>query len=212
MLASLVKNRKAQVKPSKEELIVAAARHLFLEEGYGATSMEAIALKAGVSKPTLYSHFENKEGLFSEVMVRMCREIGGTPIDELSIQQTPAQVLQQAAKFMLKRALHPTGMALLRTVLAESQKFPELGQVFWETGPHCFSQILATYLSELKTKKNIKIADPQKAAEDFPAVLIGTYVLPVLMGVAPVPSDSELKRRITHTVTTFLAGISSKKN
>ena len=59
----------ASPKPSKRDLIVEAARKLFLEAGYGTTSMDALAAKAGVSKPTIYSYFANKEALFGAVMV-----------------------------------------------------------------------------------------------------------------------------------------------
>ncbi len=193
-------------------MIVNAARTLFLEEGFGATSMDAIAQKAGVSKPTLYSHFQNKEGLFSEVMMSLCCEVGGPPLaDEFSTTQSPDVVLKQLAHFMLKRALHPTGMALFRTVLAEAPKFPELGQVFWQTGPQRFTEMVSQYLATLDREGVLTIPDPQAASEQFRALIIGTYVLPTLMGVVAIPSDKELNRRLTNTVSAFLASLNHQR-
>jgi len=186
-------------------MIVNAARTLFLEEGFGATSMDAIAQKARVSKPTLYSHFHNKEGLFSEVMMSLCCEMGAPLADEFSTTQSPNVVLKQLGHFMLKRALHPTGMALFRTVLAEAPKFPKLGQVFWQTGPQRFTEMVSQYLATLDREGVFTIPDPQAAAEQFRALIIGTYVLPTLMGVVAIPSDKELDRRLTNTVSAFFA-------
>ncbi|MCH8112342.1 MAG: helix-turn-helix transcriptional regulator, partial [Proteobacteria bacterium] len=71
----------AVIPPTKKELIIDAARTLFLKLGFGATSMDAIAAEAGVSKRTVYSHFQNKEALFAGIVISMCQELGGPPSD-----------------------------------------------------------------------------------------------------------------------------------
>jgi AcrR family transcriptional regulator len=48
--------------------VVEAGRRLFLEEGYGATSIKAIAEAAGVSAPTVYAQFESKAGVLGRVV------------------------------------------------------------------------------------------------------------------------------------------------
>jgi len=58
-------------RPSKadalrlREHILSAATELFLAEGYGTTSMEAVAARARISKRTLYDRFEDKAALFA---------------------------------------------------------------------------------------------------------------------------------------------------
>ncbi len=47
--------------------LLAAARELFASEGYAGTSLDAVCLRAGVSKGALYHHFRNKEALFHAV-------------------------------------------------------------------------------------------------------------------------------------------------
>lgn len=50
------------------ELILEEAAELFAQKGFAATSIREIAEAAGVTKPTLYYHFENKDGLIREIV------------------------------------------------------------------------------------------------------------------------------------------------
>lgn len=53
---------------SKRDQIVKAAVETFLENGYDGTSMNKVAEKAGVIKATIYSHFKDKEQLFTAII------------------------------------------------------------------------------------------------------------------------------------------------
>ena len=57
---------------AKRQAILEAAKILFLSNGYANTSMDAVALEAGVSKLTVYSHFTDKETLFTAAVVAKC--------------------------------------------------------------------------------------------------------------------------------------------
>jgi TetR/AcrR family transcriptional repressor of mexJK operon len=59
---------------AKRQAILDAAKTLFLTKGYANTSMDAVATQAGVSKLTVYSHFNDKETLFSAAVVAKCEE------------------------------------------------------------------------------------------------------------------------------------------
>lgn len=50
------------------ERLLREALRLFEESGYAATSVREIVAAAGVSKPVLYYYFNNKEGLYLEIM------------------------------------------------------------------------------------------------------------------------------------------------
>ncbi len=60
--------QKAELRHEKSEAILQGALQVFAEKGYTAASMSQIAIAAGVSKPTLYSYFKNKEGLFTALV------------------------------------------------------------------------------------------------------------------------------------------------
>ncbi len=196
-----------EAPPTKHELIVAAARTLFVGGGFGAISMDAIAAEAGVSKRTVYSHFDNKGSLFAEVMGDMCREFGGPDLDSAPPVETPEVVLKAVGRMILDRILSPHGRAVLRTVLAEAVQFPELGETFWSCGPGRVTRYLSNYFAELGRKVGVSVPDPDLAALQFIGIVTGPYLLPRLLGVAAPPSESELDQALDHAVSTFLDGL-----
>ena len=64
-----------QLSDAKRDAILAAATRSFLAEGYSAVSMDAIALAAPVSKPTLYNYFPGKSALFAAVVAHVCQRM-----------------------------------------------------------------------------------------------------------------------------------------
>src|SRR5690348_1123386 len=55
-------------KAERKRQLLAHAKHLFVTQGYHATTTEKIAQAAGVTEPVLYRHFENKKALFLDVL------------------------------------------------------------------------------------------------------------------------------------------------
>ncbi len=108
-------------------LDVAAA--LFLEQGYGATTLEAVVQGAGVSKRTLYQRFPDKAALFAAVLEHIFESL--RPPETVPLIQgdhLPA-VLERLAGFMLEGALQPRALAVHRLMTAESGRFPEIGRM-----------------------------------------------------------------------------------
>jgi TetR/AcrR family transcriptional regulator, mexJK operon transcriptional repressor len=95
--------------------ILEVATELFLTEGYGSTSIEKVATRAGISKRTFYHRFDGKAELFAAVV----HLIEGTTLEE---------ILTRLARFILQAALSPPALALHRLITAESARFPELAR------------------------------------------------------------------------------------
>jgi len=74
MRTAAKRTSKAALVAEKDRAIVLAAREHFLQDGFAGTSMDAIANSAGVSVKTIYSHFANKDELFSKVMIATCSD------------------------------------------------------------------------------------------------------------------------------------------
>ena len=106
--------------------ILIAATELFLQEGYGSTTIEAVAARAGVSKRTFYDRFDDKAALFGAVVHRIIDEIRPPPDVPLLAGATLRAVLERLAGLILQAALSPQALALHRLVNAESMRFPEL--------------------------------------------------------------------------------------
>ena len=132
----------------KVESILAAAKRMFLESGFGAVSMDALARAAGVSKATVYAHFAGKEELFGAVIGRECeRFLASFSAGELDPFDVRASLTVLGRRF-LELVLSPDGIALHRIILAEVIRFPMLGDVFWRAGPERQRVQIEAFLQE----------------------------------------------------------------
>jgi TetR/AcrR family transcriptional regulator, mexJK operon transcriptional repressor len=144
------KRQNNRIQKTREQIRVAAKR-LFLEHGYLATSTDAILAEAGISsKETLYRHYASKEDLFVDVLGHLTLQ---QPRPSSVITQVPAlpdlQALRVAftaiAREILSIMIQPEYLALLRVIIAETARFPQLGALFRATVP----QRALTYFTAL---------------------------------------------------------------
>jgi TetR/AcrR family transcriptional repressor of mexJK operon len=202
---------KPAAPPSKRERVLTAAAKLFLEEGYGAAGMDAIAREADVSKATVYSYYGDKASLFADVMARMCENIGGPVQIEGLVVASPEATLRAIALHGVHRVLESVDRQILQRVVAESREFPELGKKFWEHGPARVEGLLARYLAEAKRQGTLEIDDPARTAARLVGQVTGLYLLPMLAGVRGRPSEAEIRRDVDDLVAGFLATVRRKK-
>lgn len=199
-------------KPTKRDLIVEAARVLFLEGGYGTTSMDALAAKAGVSKPTIYSYFDNKDALFGAVMVGLCADNGCNHPSVLSIDSPPEVALRDFACNMIGLVQPPEERDIFRVVLAESIKFPKLGEAFWSSGPEPAIQILTVYLTEQVKRGTLSVDDPATAAKQFIGMVKWPHSMPELFGIGEPASIETRQRALDQAIAIFLKGTCGKRD
>jgi AcrR family transcriptional regulator len=77
-----VKDKRVLKGEDTRESLLRAARELFGEQGYAATSTEAIVAKAGVTKGALYHHYSDKESLFRAVFEQVQQEVSDQAVAE----------------------------------------------------------------------------------------------------------------------------------
>ena len=117
------------------------ARRVFLREGFAAASTDVIAREAGVSKRTLYAYYPSKEELFGDVLRRLTIENPQTRVLESVRRINPRsheelrEALLGLAKKLVPTMMDPEYLALLRTIIADSHRFPQLGEIFRSTVP-----------------------------------------------------------------------------
>jgi TetR/AcrR family transcriptional regulator, mexJK operon transcriptional repressor len=132
------------------ERILETATELFLTEGYGSTSIEAVCGRAGISKRTFYHRFDNKQALFAAVVHRIIEQIrppAGVPLLEGA---TLHEILRRLSGFILRAALSPQAVALHRLVTAESARFPNLVRAVYEEG---WSQEATSLIGDLLARE-----------------------------------------------------------
>ncbi len=122
-----------QKSPEKIQAILDGAMQVFVSHGYAAASMDQIAATAGVSKPTLYNYFKNKEGLFTALIEQM---VSGDSIhnllgDRRFIELPLRDSLKELAYLLLDKFSNEKPLfTLFRLLIGESGRFPNLAQTF----------------------------------------------------------------------------------
>ena len=175
-------NRRAQ---QTGERLRAAAHRLFLQQGYLATSIDAILAEAGISsKETLYRHYANKEALFVDVLSHLTMEQPGFS-EKLAALPTPhdlpqlGQALTLLSREILSMMSQPGYLPLVRMIIAEAPRFPQLGTLFFSTVTQRGLAILTALLQEAREQQII-------ADVDFDAVthmLLGGLLTYVIMNL-----------------------------
>ena len=161
-------------RPSKDEAeklgerILEVATPLFLSHGYGATSIEAVARHARISKRTFYHRFPDKPALFSAVVHRIIGQLrppAGVPLlDGGDLRE----ILERLAAMILNAALTPQAVALHRLIVGESGRFPKLAAVVNREGAaEAAIGLVAGVLEREKRAAGLVIDNPRFAAEQF---------------------------------------------
>jgi TetR/AcrR family transcriptional regulator, mexJK operon transcriptional repressor len=193
----------------KHEAIVAAATTVFINKGYLGTSMDEVAATARVSKQTVYKHFADKEQLFAEIVIATTGrvdQIVGLVADGLSRTKDVAKDLGVLAETLIAALMEPELLRLRRLVIANADRFPELGRRWYEQG---FERVLTTLASSFKHLADrglLHVDDPLVAANHFVAMLLWIPVNRAMFGGSDHHvSKAGLNRHAAATVRAFLA-------
>jgi TetR/AcrR family transcriptional regulator, mexJK operon transcriptional repressor len=189
---------------SKPTQIMLAAKDLFTRQGFGATSMDAIARTANVSKATLYAHFSGKEELFAATVSHACRAqsrlLSAPDADDLEL----AEALSEIGRNFLSLILSPQAIAIFRVVIGETARFPDLGRIFFESGLNQMRATLSAFLGKAAECGRLDIEEPLRAAEHLIGMLQTPVHLHVLFGVKNGFTEEEVNKVVKDAVETFL--------
>lgn len=184
--------------------ILAAARELFIDQGFDAVSMDLVARQAIVSKATLYAHFASKEALFTAVMVdeanRVADEIWRIAPDTDDV----AHVLRLVAQNFVDIFLTQHAMLLLRTVVAAVPKTPSVGTAILESGPNAIKERMAQFLIKAHEKGQLNVPDPTLAAMQFLSLVRGDFDIRGMLLPSQPPTRAEVDAQIEAGIDLFL--------
>ncbi len=188
------------------ERILVAGTELFLAEGYGSTTIEAVARRARVSKRTFYDRFDDKAALFAAVVHRIIEHIRPPPEVPLLAGATLPDVLCRLAGFILRAALSPQAIALHRLVHAESGRFPELVRAVASDGSTSEGIALISSLLERELRGS-KLSEEARgfAAQQF-IFMVVTLPQRRALGFGTPMTERELEAWADKVVGLFLDG------
>jgi TetR/AcrR family transcriptional regulator of autoinduction and epiphytic fitness len=192
----------------KRQAIVDAAAAEFLREGYSASSMDEIARRASVSKPTIYSHFGNKERLFLAVIGgALTRVYAGVDPKSVKLAQAPdlRSALIEFMEVWSRRVLREDFASLRRLVIAEVGRFPQLGRFWYRITHVMMDNHLVEAFAELHERGVLDVPDPNRAMRQLIGLtLSGPQLLQTFMPDFEI-DDAELEATIADGVDVFLA-------
>lgn len=192
---------------AKRAAILEAGAEVFLARGFGNANMDEIARRAGVSKATVYSHFNSKHGLFGAIVQARCQRMMGAAWSTADDRSPPEAMLQRIGRAFLDLLFAAGSLQLYRVVVAEAERSPELGQVFFRIGPDEGAGTLAAYLTEIDRRGILRVPDARLAAEQFFGMVLGHLHLKLLLGVMAQPPEGETRDRlVARAVEVFVAG------
>jgi AcrR family transcriptional regulator len=192
-----------QVAADNRKVILEAATGLFLEAGYDRTSLARVAQVAGVSKATLFKQFPSKAELFEATVLAA----GSTPADELE-QPPSGDLLAGLITLGLAYAdllLRPGIEELIRTVIAEAPRFPELRDRTFDFGTLPVLAALHRYLRAEHAAGTAHIADPDMVAPQFLGMIATVVFWPRLVHGNWSLDDAQIRHTVEEAARTIVA-------
>jgi TetR/AcrR family transcriptional repressor of mexJK operon len=177
---------------AKRDQILDGARRVFLRDGFAGASTDAIAAEAGVSKRTLYAYYPSKEDLFVDVLRKLTLENpqiralesmeGMSPKDSKEFRRA----LLELAHKIVTTMMQPDYQALLRTTIADTHRFPQLGGLFRATVPERAMRAFAVFIERVRERGIVrKDVNGDTAARMFVGPLLTYAVLGGLLAEGP---------------------------
>jgi TetR/AcrR family transcriptional regulator, mexJK operon transcriptional repressor len=200
----------------KRAAILDAARELFLQRGYTRTSMDDVAAHAAVSKQTVYKNFADKQRLFVEVITDDVGSDRPAAREQMAAMPDSTDLeadLRVVARQHLADVMQPRRLRLRRMLIGEADRFPELAQAWYASGPERSAAEFARWFAAWDRRGLVRVPDPLLAAQYFNWLVLS---IPLNKAMAyasdePLFEPAELDRYADEAVRIFLAayGISS---
>ena len=180
---------------------------MFLRNGYLGTSMDDVAALASVSKQTVYTHFADKQALFTALVLgNIERAEAFLPVAlELGHRDDMQRDLAEFARRYLSTVIQPSVLQLRRLVIAEAGRFPDLARTYYKRLPERTVSMLAAALAQLTDRGLLRIDDTIEAASHFAWLILASPLdRAMFFGPTTLP-QSDIDRIAAAAVRVFLA-------
>jgi len=193
----------------KRRAILDAATDVFLAEGFAGASMDAIAARAGVSKPTVYKHFVDKQQLLAQIVretIDNFTEPFYVEVVGLTDSGDVREHLRGLARLLLDAVMQPRLLQLRRLVIGEAGRNRELGRTYEQRGPERAISALTAAFERLAENGMLRLEDPSLAAAHFNWLVLAIPLNHAMVsGDDEPPAEIELERYADGAVRVFLA-------
>jgi len=172
------------------------ATKLFVRDGYAATSLVDIAKGAGVATRTVYQHFGDKPAIFQEVIY--ARDVGAIlAAPEFHPGEPLFDTLMRTGRYACEVALRDRAVELMRLMVAERNRFPELMKKVANATFFRFQHNVEHVFQQLAGQGAIPEGDHRESAEFFTDLILGQSPMHVYTDwLAQAPTDKTLESKV----------------
>ena len=181
-----------------------AAAKLFLTRGFSNTSMDMIAAEAGVSKQTVYSHFQTKLNLFARSIEVVAESFMGPSVWEMHENETVRESLIRVGHQFVRLLISPESIMMSRMLTVEGADTDKLAQTYYEKGPMMCKRAFEGMLKTWNAKGDLHVDDFELAAKHFLSLLKGEVHLKFLLNIQKSITDEEVDTHVNQSVDAFL--------
>lgn len=190
---------------SKRRQILDGARQVFLAQGFDGASMGEIAKTAGVSKGTLYVYFDSKEKLFEALTAEEKQGLAEVLFTLDADDPDVRGALSRLGCSYLRQLSKPTHISSIRMVIGAAEKFPRIGQIFFEAGPCQGTARLSAYFDKQVKAGRLAINDTSLAAQHFLDLCQSGMMRRLLFAVGTAPTEQEIAYNVENALRVFFA-------
>ena len=193
----------------KARAILDAAWLLFLERGVEATSIEAIAAAAKVSKVTLYTHYPDRVALFEASVLREMERIEEAQgIHRQDIDMPFVEQLSAFGMGIMSFLTSKPAIDFYSVVAGELRRHENLARAFYDLGPGRTRANLAALLDAGMRSKQLRKLDPHLAAEELFGLWQGFTNFQFSLGIDIDAIRADLSARVERGVRVFMLAYS----
>jgi TetR/AcrR family transcriptional repressor of mexJK operon len=190
--------------PEKRAAILDAAKALFPARGYDGVSMDAIAQAAGVSKLTVYSHFQDKDALFVEAVKARCEDLLPSDLFVARFEGPIRGQLVRIARAFFRLITSDEAVAIQRIMSSQLPGNSHLPLLFWEAGPQRTQEAFSAFLQAEHAAGELHVPDCALAASQFFCLLKGDYHARLICGCPERLDATKVDAHVEATVDLFL--------
>jgi AcrR family transcriptional regulator len=209
----MAKARKRSRGEAKRGEILKIATELFLKNGYDGVSVDSIIARAGGTKTNVYKFFGGKAELFAAVAEDLCHQIvfefADADLDGLAVDEA----LRKLGRGFVSALLTPRSLRQHRMIVAESVRFPGVGQRWFKAGPESAYAPVAAFLERQQKAGRIRSTIPgRRLAAMFFDMMIHETHLRMLVAGAAAPSTREINKLVDQSVDVLLHGVAAGRS
>jgi AcrR family transcriptional regulator len=206
---SLVAHRKARMSDVARRIhLIDAAEWVFLEKGFHAATMDDIARQAGMSKKTLYQVFPAKVALFEALLTDRCSVSTVMVGDD---ENPPMAVLTDVLRRSVMHALTERQVAIVRLLIAEAPRSPEIAGALERLGTGGSKGALAKWLAAKTVEGTLNVSDPNETATMLFWMAAGDFLMQALLSASHIPPMATIAMRVDRVVAAFFREMEAKR-